>query len=178
MSNLQKINTFIIGAVQIALAALVISEPQDYSLDVVVSFLGFALSILGIKHLYHYFTMARFMVDGKIILILGVILLDFGILSASLIDVPTIYIIMYLVSIHAFSALVLILRTVESIRYGAKSWKFKLSHGIIEILIVVACFVFIKSPLKVALIYGIGLAYSGLMNIITAFRKSTLIYIQ
>ena len=177
MTSLQKINSCITGILKILTGALLMYYPQD-AFPYVITILGLALSIWGIKHLYYYFTMARYMVDGKIILILGVILLDLGILSTSLNDVPKIYIIIYLVIIHAFSALVQILRTIESIRYGAKSWKLKLSHGIFEILIVIACFVFIKNPGTVAFIYGIGLIYSGIMNIITALRKTTLIYIQ
>lgn len=177
MSTFQRIRIFIFGLAQIAVA-VIMGYYSDKAFPYVVTILAFALFVWGIKHLHYYFTMARFMVDGRIILVLGVILLDLGIVSASLIDVPKIYIIIYLASIHAFSALVEVLRALESRRLGAKSWRLKLVQGIVELLMVVSCFVFIKNIAIVAIIYGLGLAYSGVMNAISAFRKNTLVFIQ
>ena len=177
MTSLQRIKTFFIGAFRIVIGALLMYFPKE-AFPFVTSILGLALMVWGIKHLYYYFTMARFMVDGRIILILGVILLDLGVLSASLVDVPKIYIILYLIIIHAFSGIIQILRTAESMRYGAKSWRLNLAHGVFEIAIVIACFIFIKNPGTVAFIFGIGLINSGIISIITSFRKSALVYIQ
>ncbi len=151
--------------------------PKD-AFPVVTTILGLGLAVQGIKHLFYYFTMARFMVDGRIILIIGVILLDMGLFAASLNDMPKIYIILYLVVIHAFSGLIGLLRALEAKRYGAKSWRLEFSHSAANIVMVVMCFVFIKNAGTVAVIYGITIIYTGIIRIITSFRKSTLVYIQ
>ena len=50
--------------------------------------------------------------------------------------------------------------------------------GLIWIVMAIICLVFIKKTWLAVIIYSLGLIYSGLMHIITAFRKNNMIYIQ
>ncbi len=177
MTTFQRIKLFLGAIIQMLTGVLIIFF-QRKSINLVAIVLSIALIGLGIKQLSYYFSMARYAVDGKMILILGAVLFDFGILAFSISDMPKIYIIIYLAIIHAFSGLVEILRALEARRFGAKSWKLKFSHGVVDVLIVIACFAFINNTGTVSIIYGSGLIYSGLLNIITSFRKTTLVYIQ
>ena len=155
---------------------LLFVSPDD-SYVLVISILSLTFALMGFRNLVYYFTMARFMVNGRLILFKGVILLDFGLLSASLIDMPKISLIIYLVVIHAFSGLIEILRAMEAKGYGA-SWKLKLSHGIVDILLALCCLVFIRMANMAIYIYAAGLIYSASIRIITAFRRTALVYIQ
>ena len=176
MTKLKRIINITTSIFMILFGMLLIASPNDtYVLVILVLSLTFAL--IGLKDLIYYFTMARFMVNGRLILFKGVILLDFGLVSASLIDMPKIYLILYLVVIHAFSGVVEILRAKESKNYGS-SWKLKLSHGIVNILLALCCMVFIKKTNIAIYIYAAGLIYSAAIRIITALRKTALIYIQ
>ena len=171
-----RIGKILTGILIIAAAVCMILLPE-IGYYVIALILGFSLLFSGIASLIYYFTMARFMVNGRMILFKGVILLDFGLVSASLIDMPKIYLIIYLVVVHAFSGVVELLRSMEARSYGA-SWKLKLSHGIINLLLALCCLVFIKMTNMAIYIYAAGLMYSAAIRIITALRKTALVYIQ
>ncbi len=170
MSRFQKIRSILFALVMMAAGLIIILEP-DKGYRIVISILGVWLLFYGIGTLIYFFSMARHMVGGKIILYKGIILTDFGYLSASIVDVPRIYVLGYLIIIHAFSGLVEILRAFEQRRYGA-GMKMKLTHGIVNILLALACVVFIKRPATACIIYGIGIIYSACMRIGSALRKT------
>ena len=176
MTKLKRLTHIVTGLIMIFFGILLIVSP-DNAYVLVISVLSLTFAAMGIKNLVYYFTMARFMVNGRLILFKGVILLDFGLVSASLVDMPKIYLILYLVAMHAFSGAVEILRAKEAKSYGA-SWKLKLSHGIVNILLALCCMIFIKMTNLAIYIYAAGLIYSAIIRIITAFRRTALVYIQ
>lgn len=165
------------GLIWILLAVVLLFFPED-SFLLVVLVLSAGLLISGVSTLIYYFTMARFMVGGKMMLYKGVIIFDFGVLTASLADLPRTYVLLYLVAIHAFSGFVEILRVMEVRRYGGKNWRLKLGHGIINLVMCILCLVYIKNTNTVIVIYALGILYSGILTFITAFRKTALVYIQ
>lgn len=177
MTRIQKLNNIILGIIMILVAVYMILRPLDGYL-VMLLLLSFGLALKGIKELFYFFTMARFMVGGKFSLYKGVFLLDIGLFTASLSDIPRSYIMIYLVIINAFAGFVEILRVMETRRYGSKSWKLKFSHGVFNILLALLCIVFIGRQRTVILVYSIGIIYSAIIRIISAFRKTTFIYIQ
>ena len=168
MTNIQKINNVVLGIISIAVAIYMIIDPQDGYL-LMLFILSFSLAFRGLKELFYFFTMGRHMVGGRFSLYKGVFLLDIGFFTGSLIDIPKTYVMIYLVEI---------LRVMETRRYGSKSWKLKFSHGIINILLAVFCIVFIKHQRTVILVYALGLIYSALIRIVSAFRKTAFIFIQ
>ncbi len=161
----------------LALGGAMVAFPEG-AFKVVVLIIGAGLIAMGVKNLFYYFTMAMHMVGGKLSLYKGIILVDFGILTCSLSDVPQIYVVLYLAVLHAFSGLVEILRALEAKRYGGRSWRMKLGHGIVNVAICLICIVKFKQPDISVIIYGLGLAYSGLVTVVSSFKKTTLVYIQ
>ena len=117
------------------------------------------------------------MVGGRTSLYIGVIMLDLGIVTATLTDVPHFIVMLYLIAIHAFSGIVEVLRALEAQRYKS-SWRLKLSHGLLNIVIAIACIVFIRHMHIAVVVYCSGLIYSAAMRIITAHRTRRLAYIQ
>lgn len=177
MTKFQRIRSFIIGVIGILFGLLLVFFPKGAS-GMVLFILSLVFTFSGISTLVYYFSMARFMVNGKYILLKGLILLDFGLFSGSLLDVPNIYILLYLAIIHAFSGLVEILRSMESLRYSARNWKLKFFHGLVDIIIAVSCIVFFRHEETVGIVYGIGIMYSAFMRTVTSLRKTTSVYIQ
>ncbi|MBR3509908.1 MAG: hypothetical protein IKO03_14190 [Lachnospiraceae bacterium] len=178
MTGFQRVKKVLLGLLMLAVAIGFMMEPSDEIYMAIVAILALGLAIEGIKDVVFYFMMARHMVGGKMILIQGVIILDFGLFTASLTDVPKIYILLYLIGIHAFSGVVEVLRAMEAKRAVEGPWKLKFSHGLVNFALAIACLIFIRNSNTALLIYSIGLIYSAIINILTAFRKTTFILIE
>ncbi len=172
MTTIQKVINIIRGILGIVLGAAMIKLP-DAAYVYLVMLIGLGLLVYGISTLIYYFTMAMFMIEGKTMLYKGVIITDFAILTLSLADVPRFYVMIYLIALHAFSGFVEILRAVEAKRYGGRSWRIKLGHGLVNIGICVFCLINLKAPNTVVIIYGLGLVYSGIMHLLSAIRRNT-----
>lgn len=159
-----------------AIVLILIQDERKYM--IVIAVLAVGLAIKGIKDIIFYFTMARHMVGGKMILFQGVVVTDFAILTGSLSNVPKIYVLLYLVGVHAFSGAVEILRAMEARRTVEGPWKMKMSHGIVNLMLATACLIFIKHINTAVFIYGLGLIYSGVIQIISAFRRTAFVVIE
>ena len=79
-----------------------------------------------------------------------------------------------------FSGVVSVLRANESRQHGAH-WRFRLMFGITQLLLAVAVIVsgiVMRQPVFTAQIHAIGLMYSAVLMIISAFRRTAIVYIQ
>ncbi len=177
MTKLQRIGNILAGLMMILGAWLILALPE-YGYLIIILILGITFTIFGIRNLVYYFTMARFMVGGQTILIYGLLAVDFGMFSGTLVAVPKMYIMVYLVATYAVAGVVSLLRGFEAKRYNAPSWKGKLVYGMINIAAAVLSLVFIRSAAALSIIYGVGLIYSGITRIVLAFRKTAIVYIQ
>ena len=178
MTLIQRIMNIITGLIMISLGILFIVYEDDDMYLVVILILALGLAIKGIRDIIYYFTMARHMVSGKIILFQGVITFDFALLTISLSDVPRFYIMLYLITAHAFSGVVETLRAMESRRTVDGPWRMKLGHGLVNLALALACLILIRRTDVAMMIYSLGLIYSGIMRIISAFRRTAFIVIQ
>ncbi len=177
MTRFQKISSFLQGIVMICMALLIPSFPE-YSYDIILTIISIGFMFYGLKSLIYYFTMARYMVGGRSVLYKAVILIDFGYFTFTMTYVNSLYILIYLAILHAITGMIELLRARESVNYGSKSWKLKFFHGLINVLMAVACVAFVHRTNVGVYIYCAGLIYSALIRIMTAFRKTTFIYIQ
>ena len=87
----------------------------------------------------------------------------------------------YLLGVFAFTGFVDILRAFEAKKIGAPNWKWKLLTGLVIVALTVLLVIFgaIRGETEV-LVYGycISLVISGAMRIVSAFRKTAMVYIQ
>ena len=173
----QRIKNVLIG-VFIIIGGIILMAFPDNGLIIVASILCLSLFIYGIRSLVYYFSMARHMVGGRIILYLGIIILDLGMFALMLTNIPRFYIVLYLLVIYAFSGVIDVLRSLEAKKYQAPSWKFFLASGLVNIVVAVLCIVFIKRGDMIVYFYGAGLIYSAVVRIISALRKTAIVYIQ
>lgn len=177
MSKFERIKDVIIGLISIILAVLLILFP-GYGFDIVLLILSIGLFVMGIKEIIFFFGMAINMVGGKRSLYKGILILEMALFTLSMYEIPQVFILLYLIAIHAFSGAVEVMRAMEAKKNGTSSYKLKLSHGIIDLLMAVCCLVFIKSGNTAVYIYCAGLIYSSVMKIINAFRRTAVVYIQ
>lgn len=179
MTRLQRIKEVFAGIFMILGSLIIMLLPEEGYL-LVALILGLTLFIRGLRTLVYYFSMARHMVDGKLILYMGVVLLDFGVFAMTLPDIPAVYVVLYLLVCHGFSGAVDIMRAFEARRYEGQ-WKLNMGYGLMNILIAILAFaggVTSRSVTAVVYIYGSGLVYSAIVRIVRAFRKSAIVYIQ
>lgn len=176
MTKWQRIENFIIGIV-IMLGGAVLALAGSESVPLIVLLLALSLVITGLKMLIYYFSLARHMVDGDQILIQGLILFDLGAFTCTLTNYSTVYIMGYLIAVHAFSGFVDVTRALEAKRLSAPSWKLNFSTGVVNIILAVLCIVFLRSESIAVYIYSAGLIWSAIAKIITSFRKTAVVYI-
>ena len=173
----RRIVKVIAGLLMILAGGFIVLSPGD-GYYLILYILSFGLSIAGIKSIIYYITMARFMIGGKIALYKGVILMDFGFLAISLIYVPRVYFLAYLVILHSFYGLIDLLRARESKRMGTENWMLLLVQGIVNLLVSITAVVFIKIGDIAVVIYGASIVLSGINNIFGSIKKTAFVYIQ
>ena len=178
MSMFQRLRGIVTGLVMLAVAVTFLTDPSDEAYMVIVLILTVSLLLEGLREIIFYFLMARHMIGGKLILIKGVITLDFALITGSIAMVPKIYIILYLAGIHAFSGVVEILRAMEAKKSVQGPWKMKFCHGLVNIALAAGCLIYIREPRTAVTIYSLGLIYSAVVRIITSFRRTTFVFID
>ncbi|MBR1635281.1 MAG: hypothetical protein IJ682_09520 [Lachnospiraceae bacterium] len=176
MSMLQRVQNVLAGLLMIAGSVVMILSPDD-GCAVIAWSLSILMILAGIRSFFYYFTMARHMVGGEMLLYTGAIVFDFGMLTNAVSDSPKLFVIFYLLLIHAFSGLVDILRGLEAKRLEAPSWRLATIRGIINLLTIVFCVIFVRSTQVLVGIYCLGLIYSACTRIYSAFRKTAMVYI-
>lgn len=168
----------ILGILNLLLAAMIVLVPRE-SFSLVVLLLSLSMFIRGFSKLFYYFTMARHMVGGKAVLYRAVIMLDLALFTTSISAMSPFIILFYLLGVYAFSGAIDILRSLEARRFGMQSWKFKFWGGLTSIAFSAVLLVigFISTDF---LVYGyaVSLVYSAVIKIISAFRKTSVVYIQ
>ena len=180
MTKLQRVRNIIAGLIMIAFGVIMFFYP-DKGILVVAMVLSITFTIKGLNGLLYYFTIARSMVGGKAALYRGLIYLDVGIITSSLIDDAIYMIILYIVILHIFAGLVDIMRAREARLLGSPLWIYKVAYGGTNILIALAVVIggFTEHSAKFAVwIYAGGLIYSAIVRIVSAFRKTAIVYIK
>lgn len=179
MTRRRRILNIITGLVTLLVGILLFIDTVD-GLKVVAFILSLTFTLRGLRTLIYYFSMARYMVGGKMMLYIGMIFLDLGILTTAMDNNPGIYIVLYLMVIHIFSGLIDILRGIENRRLKAP-WAFNIVYGVSNISIAAVVLIggfFMHSVTAVVYIYAAGLIYTAFIRIAGAFRKQAIVYIQ
>ncbi len=177
MNRFQHLIDILIGLLTIAGGVLIIVRP-DTGYLLVASIVSISFVVQGVRFLVFYFMMARYMVGGQMVLFLGVIAIDLGVMLYTFSDVPRTYIMLYLLGLHGFSGVMGILRVREARRYGSPSWRFSLFQASFNLAIAILALAFIRSPQIMCYIYGSGMIYSAIFRVISALRKTAVVYIQ
>ncbi|MDO4804881.1 MAG: DUF308 domain-containing protein [Lachnospiraceae bacterium] len=177
MSGRKRVVYFITGLFMV-LFGVIMMFPSEEGYKTVLNILEFALIISGIKHLHFYFTMARYMVGGIYIFFKGIFILDAGLFAFNLDDVPKQYAMLYLIGGLAIAGVIGIMHAMEVRKLESGKWKSLLAQGIIQISVAIVCLFFLGDQDMLTLVYGLGLLHSGIMRIMTSFRKTAIVYVK
>ena len=177
MNLAERIRTLIISALMVFAGIIMITMPDPGYL-IAILILSATLIVFSIRSLVFYFSMARHMVGGRLLLYIAIIMLDIGVFTLSLANVSKIIIILYLFGSHALSGGIDIMRALEAKKFGAPHWRFRLTYGIINIAVGVICVILINHFEFSVVIYALGLIFSAVSRVISVFRKTTVAYIQ
>jgi uncharacterized membrane protein HdeD (DUF308 family) len=177
MTVFQRIKNLITGLLLITGAVVLLTIPEDGFL-IIAAFIVVSLLLMGIRYLFYYFHMARNMVGGKYFLFLGIFLIDLGLLTFSMTDEPRWALILYLLGFHAFSCVVNLAKGIQERHYGAPAWKVDTVQGIVNAVVFFFCLFHLRSPVYFLWVYCAGLFYSAAVRIVSAFRRTAIVYIQ
>lgn len=180
MTRLRRVLNVISGIIVILAGVALFIIPADDGIKFVLFFMGTAMTFRGLGILYYYLTMAKHMVGGRNVLYRGMIFLDLGILASSLIEHPMAFAVIYIALLHVFNGAVSVLRANEARKYGGH-WRLKMAYGVTHILLALAVVVIGvgMGQMQVAVwAYAAGIIYSSCLKIATAFRRTSIVYIQ
>ena len=179
MTLMQRIRK-ILGALFMIFCARVVLFSGEDGFLLIALIICLTLMFNGLRSLYFYFTMARHMVDGRGSLYIGLILLDLGIFTLTIMNDPSVFIILYILAVNAFTGTIDILRALEARKMQAPSWRWNLLSGVISILFALAAVIcgFVFKDMKVLLIiYVIGMLWTAATKLVSAFRTTAIVYI-
>ena len=176
MSKLQRIRSIVIGLIMLLVALTILSDPKD-GYHIVALILTFSFLVAGFRYLIYYFRMARQMVGGKRILYLSLIILDFAVLTFSMTQFPSTYVVLYLLAIYAFSGLVHLMQANQARQMQSPAWFKDALQGLFDLGIVAACLYNLHNPQVLTVIYAMGMTFSAFRRIISGFKKTSIVYI-
>ncbi len=176
MTIWKKLQKILFGIVMILVGVALFVFGEDAYM-IIIAIFSLSLELMGIRFLWFYIRMARHMVGGRSILFRGILFLDAGIFTGSLVWVPRIYVLVYLAGTLAFSGLVNIVGANEARGLHGR-WRFKAFEGVGKVLIALCVLLFMRSGEEVVDICAAGFIFSAIMNIASAFRRQQVITIQ
>ena len=180
MTRFGRILNTIAALVTIAVAVLLFYMDAIHGLKLILLIIQATMSLRGFQAIAYYISMGRHMVGGQNVLYRGMVFLDLGILAGTIFEHPAVYTLIYISLLHVFTGAVSVLRANEARKIGAP-WKLKMAYGITNVLLaaaVVICGVAYNQLGVAVWVYSIGIIYSSILRIITAFRKTEIVYIQ
>lgn len=177
MTKWQRIKAILWGLLTLLVAPLLVIDPE-VGCAVIVVVLGLSSAIKGVRMLLYFVTMARHMVGGKTILYQGFILLDFGLFTLSIAEIPSRFIMLYLLLGYLFYGLIGVLRAMEIRKQAMGIWRFKLLVGAGDIALGILCLAKLNSVKWAAGIYCLGVIWSALGRIVSACRPNQRVYVK
>ncbi len=180
MTNMQRVKKILLALLMFLCAAVMIYKPE-LGYYIVALIVSFGVILYGVRKLIYYFTMARHMVGGNSTLYIGLIVTDLGIFILTTVEDPKLFIVIYLLGIHAFSGAISVMRALEARRYGSLSWKWNFLDGILNLLVAILAVItglFLHSTADLSYLFAGCLLYSACAQLALAMRKTAIVYIQ
>ncbi len=180
MTNIQRVKKVLQALLMMLCAFIMAADPEDgyYIVAIIVCF---GVILYGLRRLVYYCTMARHMVGGNANLYIGIIVLDLGVFILTTADDPRLFIVIYLLGVHAFTGAMGVMRALEARRYGSPAWKWSFADGLANLIVAVLAVIaglFLKSNTDLSYLFAACLFYSACAHIVTACRKTAIVYIQ
>ena len=177
MTKLQRIRTVLSALVMFLCCGVIVRWP-DEGFFLILAIVCVSTLVRGLSALVYYVTMAKHMVGGKLQLYKGIILMDIGLFFTTLEDVPTIYLVLYLAIGNLLAGVINILHALETRKMESGAWKLNMTASLVNIISGIACLLCVSIQLVPVYIYAAGLFYTACLRIVSAFRRSAIVYIS
>ena len=180
MSKMKRVGSVLMGLFMILFGFLLFLLPEK-GMKIIIIIIAISMVAYGLKFLTFYSTLARHMIGGKYNLYLGMIILNLGLLTATMYGTRTLPVFIYLFFLFGFSGILDVMKAFEEKKNKAPFWLLRLLFGLFSvslgILAIFSCFIW-KSPEAMTYLFCVLLLYSGFFRIVKAFRKTAVVYIQ
>ena len=178
MTRWQRLKSILFSLFLLLVASLPLwIKDQDVVYDLIVLVFGVSLLIRAIRNLIFFFTMGRFMIGAKSILLRGVIVFDFALFTLSVTRMPTPFITLYLSGIMIFAGVVDLMRARDSGKISGH-WMIRAFQGVFGIVCGLLCLFNIRNTGTAVLFFSLHLFSTAMGSIITAMRPSAIVAIQ
>lgn len=177
MSKFNRMKNIAAGIGIIILSVLMFAFPSTGYYMATIIF-GVVLLIDGIKQLIYFLSMGIHMIGGKIILYRALITMDLSFFLLSISSIGQRYLMVYFIIYYFFVGMITIFRAFEARKIKAELWKWKLTNGLIKVMIAVTCIINISSKDMMLFLVCFGLIVSALTRIGMALKKTAIIFIQ
>ena len=176
MNGVKRVVNVFIALIMIACGVFMFVDHQ-HGFRLVIDLLMLTLIIAGLRNIIYYISMARHAVGGIAILYKGILLFDAGLFAASLTYIPPIYTMIYLIICMMVSGGIDVLRANEARVMQSGAWKLQFFYGAGNVVLAIVCIFFLNSGQLVSVIYAISLFHSAVCRLISAFRRTAIVYI-
>ena len=177
MSNTKRVLRVLRSLLLLFCAVLLVQYPDNGYLFVVF-ILDVSLLLHGFRLLIYYFTMARFTVGGIMTLYKSIFVIDLGFFIFALSSTPQKYVMLYLIGGLVFSGGFDVFEATGARALEAASWRYQCFYGVVKILAALVCLFCLNSVKVVTLVYAAGLVHSAVSDMISAFRRTAIVYIE
>ena len=177
MSKVRRVLTIIVSLFGI-LGAVILMLIPDYSYEVLALGISLTLVYYGVRYIIYYLTNAQHMVGGKWFLLIGIIMFDMGVFVTAIYDRAQRITLIYIISAQLIAAVLGLIRTIGDKKDNNPSWKLHLAQTIASFIQVILCVVFINSDMVPLYLYCIYAIYTAILLIISAFKKTAIVYVQ
>ncbi len=177
MGKARRVFDILSGLFTILFGCIMLSG-MDSAYNVMLFFLELALLFQGVRLLSYYFSMARHMVGGKVILYEGLFFLDIGLFFVNIDDLPKMYVLLYLAIGLAISGVIDLLRANEIRLLEAGHWRYQAFTGIVKVTATAICCLSLGSAFTLVSVYSFGVIHSGVARIVSAVRPGAIVYIE
>ena len=178
MSVRQRFRILFTAALMILISVILIVFPV-IGIPIAGVILGVILIVMGARYLFYYLTMAKNMVGGKLMLYIGIILLDTGTFILPIVNSHQALILLFLQAVFGVTGAIAILRSVEAKRSGSPVWKVNFVQGLINIGIMIAAFIcanFSVPQRMIVYVFCAGMLYAAAWRVYPVFRKTAVVY--
>lgn len=175
MRKLSRIKNVVIGVVLILFALLLLIWPR-FGTPLIMMVFGIGLLIYGLYSLIFFCRMAIHMVGGKRIFFRGILLLDLGIFLMSSFRGSERLVFLYMLVLLAASGAIDLVRALDYRKQGA-AWLLRAVSGVVCIAILIAGLIYRRNPNTMVYIFCLALLFTAISRIVSAFRKTAVLYI-
>lgn len=177
MSKVRRVLTIIASLIAIEGSIALMTIP-DIAYEVLALGVGMMLVYYGVRYIIYYITNAQHMVGGKWFMLIGIIMFDMGTFAIAIFDRAQVITIVYIIITHFVVTVLGAIRTVGDRKDNNPRWKISLAQTIAGFIQITLSVIFINHSMIPLYLYCIYAIYSAILMIISAFKKTAIVYVQ